>query len=54
MDKTTHYKIYVQGQEVYEGGTFLDCWKYLVHTGGYLTIKELIDDGVEIKAVERN
>jgi hypothetical protein len=48
----TYYKVYIKDREIYSGGTFLDCWRWLLFTYGNMTLKELIDDNVTIETVK--
>lgn len=48
----THYAVYENGRRIYDGGTLLDCWKFLISTYPNLTIKEMMEDGILIAEAE--
>lgn len=44
-----HWKVFLKNKVIYQGGTKLDCLRWLRDTYQGVTLKEILDDGIRIK-----
>lgn len=44
-----HWKVYLNGKVIYDGGTRTDCRRWIRYTYQGVSLRELLEDGIRIK-----